>query len=74
VPITPFIAGQPFEPEDIEKMSEAFVVACEKLRLKDRADPFTEIVAKKIIEFSQRGIRDRDELILRTLKEFNVQE
>jgi hypothetical protein len=74
VPITPFLAGQPFEPDDIETMSEACVVACEKLRLTDRADPFTEIVAKKIIEFAQRGIRDRDALIQQTLSEFNVPE
>jgi hypothetical protein len=48
MPITPFLIGHPFEPEDIQKMSEAFIVACEKLRLTDRTDPLTEIVARKI--------------------------
>jgi hypothetical protein len=28
------------------------------LRLKDRADPATEMIAKKIIELAQRGERD----------------
>ena len=69
---TPFLVGHPFEPEDIEKMSEAFVVACEKLRLTDRTDPITELVARKIIEFAQRGIRDPDMLILQTLRDFNT--
>ena len=69
---TPFLVGPPFEPEDIEKMSEAFVVACEKLRLTDRTDPITELVARKIIEFAQRGIRDPDMLILQTLRDFNT--
>jgi hypothetical protein len=74
MPITPFLIGQPFEPEDIQKMSEAFIVTCEKLRLTARADPLTEIVALKIIEFAQRGVRDPDALLKRTLREFNVQD
>jgi len=72
MPITPFLVGQHFDPGDIEKMSEAFVVACEKLHLTDRNDPITELVARKIIEFAQRGIRDPDMLILQTLREFNA--
>jgi hypothetical protein len=71
VPITPFLAGQAFEPDDIKTMSAAFVSACEKLHLADRADPLTEIVAAKIIELMQRGIRDPDTLLERTLREFN---
>jgi len=72
MPITPFLIGEPFEPEDIQKMSEAFVVACETLRLTDRADPLTEIVARKIIEFRQRGIREPEALAQRTLSEFKA--
>ena len=72
MPITPFLIGQPFEPEDIQRMSEAFIVVGEKLRLTDRNDPFTEIVARKIIELAQRGVRDSDALLERTLSEFRV--
>jgi hypothetical protein len=54
-------------------MSAAFIAACQKLRLADRSDPLTEIVARKIIEFRQRGIRDPEEaLVQRTLSEFNA--
>ena len=53
-------------------MSEAFIVVCEKLRLTDRNDPLTEIVARKIIELAQRGVRDSDALLERTLSEFKV--
>ena len=70
MPITPFLAGQAFEPDDIETMSAAFVSACDNLQLADRADPLTEIVAAKIIELMQRGIRDPDTLLERTLREF----
>jgi hypothetical protein len=72
MPITPFLIGQPFEPEDIQRMSDAFIVVCEKLRLTDRNDPLTEIVARKIIELAQRGVRDSDALLERTLSEFEV--
>ena len=72
MPITPLLVGGPFQPEDIEKMSEAFVVTCEKLRLTDCTDPITELVARKIIEFAQSGIRDPDMLILQTPREFNA--
>jgi hypothetical protein len=47
MPVTPFLIGEPFEPEDIRKMSAAFIAACQKLRLADRSDPLTEIVARK---------------------------
>jgi hypothetical protein len=74
MPITPILIGEPFEPEDIRKMSEALGVACAKLRLAERADPLTEMVARKIIEFRQRGVRDPDALAQRTLSEFEVQD
>jgi hypothetical protein len=34
-----------------------------QMRLADRADPATEIVAKKIIELAQQGERDRNRLL-----------
>jgi hypothetical protein len=58
MPITPFLVGQAFEPEAIGNMSAAFVAVCDALRLKVRDDPATRIVAEKVIEFAQRGIRD----------------
>jgi hypothetical protein len=58
MPITPFLAGQAFDPKAIENMSAAFVAACDALRLKVGDDPATRFVAEKVIEFAQRGIRD----------------
>jgi hypothetical protein len=74
VPITPFLIGQAFEPEDIQAMSAAFISACEKLRLTDRNDPFIEIVAGKVIELAQRGVRDPEALRKRVLAEFNIRD
>src|SRR6516165_3094598 len=39
MPITPFLAGQAFDPEIIETMSAAFVAACDALHLKVGDDP-----------------------------------
>jgi hypothetical protein len=72
MPITPFLAGQAFDPETIENMSAAFVAACDALHLKVCDDPATRLVAEKVIEFAQRGIRDPNTLRKLTLKEFDL--
>ena len=52
-------------------MSAAYVAVCEALGLKVGDDPATRIVAGKIIELAQRGIRDVATLQIMTLREFN---
>ena len=42
----------------IAVLTEAYEQTLEKLGLVDRSDPITQIVAKKIIEIGQRGVRD----------------
>jgi hypothetical protein len=68
--IRPFLAGQPFEPEVIQDMSHALESACEALELNLTDDPATRLVASKIIELAQRGVRDAATLSAMTLKEF----
>jgi hypothetical protein len=72
MPITPFLAGQAFGPEAIETMSAAFIAACDALHLKTSDDAATRLVAEKVIELAQRGIRDPDLLRKMTLQEFNL--
>jgi len=47
-----------FSPEDIKRLETAYDAALRALQLSDRSDPQTEIVAKRIIEIAQTGIRD----------------
>jgi hypothetical protein len=47
-----------FGPEEIERMTTAYEDALRALGLSDRADPMTEILARKIIEIAQTGERD----------------
>lgn len=69
MPIRPFLAGQAFEPELIQQMSVALETACAKLGLSLGDDPSTRLVALKIIELAQRGVRDAPTLSAMTLTE-----
>ena len=70
MPITPYLAGQAFDPEVIRQMSLTLETVCETLRLRLTDDPNTRLVASKIIELAQRGVRDAPTLSAMTLKEF----
>jgi hypothetical protein len=70
MPIRPFLAGQAFEPELIWQMSLALETVCGKLGLALGDDPATRLVASKIIELAQRGVRDAPTLSEMTMKEF----
>jgi hypothetical protein len=51
-------------------MSLALETVCEKLNVPLSDDPATRLVASKIIELAQRGVRDAPTLAAMTLKEF----
>jgi hypothetical protein len=70
MPIHPFLRGQAFEPEVINVMSLALERACSALSLKSVDDPATRLVAEKIIEFTQGGIRDPETLSSMVLEYF----
>lgn len=70
MPIRPFLAGREFDPGTTDSMSEALRGVCDTLRLKLVDDAATRLVAQKIIELAQRGVRDAATLQAMTLKEF----
>ena len=51
-----------FEPEAVICMAKAYESALVALRLSNRQDPFTEIVARKIVEIAELGERDPNRL------------
>ncbi len=67
--IVPFLRGQAFDPDAIEIMGKAFVTTCETLGLSEH-DALAQIVAQKIIELAQRGLRNSTALQLAAIKEF----
>ena len=70
MPIRPFLAGQPFDPEVIAGMSAALETVCKALGLNIVDDPATRHVAQKIVELAQRGIRDSALLSAAVLSEY----
>ena len=47
-----------FGPDEIKVLTTAYEEVLRTLRLENRADPATEMIAKKIIELARRGERD----------------
>ena len=72
MPIRGFLEGQVFDPELIRQMSLALETVCAKLELRLTDDPATRLVASKIIELAQRGVKDSADLTAMTLEELLV--
>lgn len=70
MPVPRIGAGQAFYSEMIREMSLALETVCQKLELRLTDEPSTRLVASKIIELAQRGVRDAANLSTMTLKEF----
>jgi hypothetical protein len=56
------LQNSPFGPDDIARLVTAYEQTLKTLGLKDRSDPITELVARKIFEIGQTGIRDPTQL------------
>ena len=72
MPIYRLLQNSPFGPEEISMLADADNEAMQKLGLVDRNDPVAEIVAKKVIELGQRGIRESKQLSDLAVKELGV--
>jgi hypothetical protein len=70
MPIQPFLCGQAFNPEMIREMSEALESVCRTMGLRMVHDNATRLIAAKIIQLAEWGIRDAPTLRDMALKEF----
>ena len=68
------IANGSFEPEEIEVMTAAYEAALSDLRLVDRDDPITEVVASAIVSITSRGERDPATIKDRALNALGVRQ
>ena len=60
--------SEAFEPEAISIMSGAYAEVCRSLGLRENDDFQADAVARKVIEFAQRGVRNRIDLRDRVLQ------
>jgi hypothetical protein len=72
MPICRLLENHVFGPDEITVLTSAFEDTLRTLRLVDRADPATEIIAKKIIELAQQGEHDPVRLRERAIQFFPV--
>jgi hypothetical protein len=66
------LQNSPFGPEEIAVLTDAYEGILRKLNLTDRNDPITEIIARKIIELGQRGVREAAQIVELAIKELGI--
>jgi hypothetical protein len=67
-----FLQNVPLGPDEIANLVSAYERTLKKLGLVDRNDPVAELVAKKIIEIAQRGVRDPRQIAELAMKELGT--
>jgi hypothetical protein len=64
--------GGSFTPEEVVVLGTAYEAILVVLRLNDRLDPITEIIATKVIQLFQSGERDPTQICNRAIKELGI--
>jgi hypothetical protein len=72
MPIRQLLDSSAFNPEEVALLCDVFEDMLRTLKLVDRSDPATSLIAKKIIELARRGERDRVRLCDGVMKEFRA--
>jgi hypothetical protein len=67
------IEGGTFGPEQIAAMTHAYEAALVVLRLTDRDDPVTELIAKAIIDIARTGERDPVQIAERAIRAIGIE-
>jgi hypothetical protein len=65
--------NSPLGPEEISRLSEAYERTLRTLSLVDRNDPLTEMIAKKIIEIGQTGVKEPGQISQLAIKALGIQ-
>ena len=72
MPIYRLLQNMPMGPEDIRRLTAAFEQALRTLGIIDRGDPLAELLARKIIEVAQTGIREPADISAQAIKEIGI--
>jgi hypothetical protein len=66
------IQSTPLGPDEIQRLVAAYEETLRALGLKERDDPITRIVAKKVFEIVQTGIEDPSEISKLAIKQLGL--
>ncbi|MGL3108060.1 hypothetical protein [Bradyrhizobium sp. BR 1432] len=59
-------------PKQVNRIIEAYEQTLHTLGVKDRDDPLTEMIARKIIKIAQTGVDDAAQLSAQAIKELEI--
>lgn len=62
----------PLGPDEIARLSTAYEQALHAIGVVDRNDPLTELIAKKIIEIGQTGLKDPAQICGRAVEALDL--
>ena len=66
------IQNTPLGPDEIQRLVAAYEETLRSLGLKERDDPITQIVARKVFEIAQTGIEDSAEISKLAIKQLGI--
>jgi hypothetical protein len=66
------LQNAPLGPEDISRLVAAYEQTLRALGLRDRSDPITQLVARRIIEIAQTGVCDSGQLAIIAIRELGA--
>ncbi|MCA6117663.1 hypothetical protein J6524_22720 [Bradyrhizobium sp. WSM 1738] len=72
MPIYRLLQNMPMGPEEISRLTSAYEQALRTVGIADRDDPLAELLAKKIIEVAQTGIREPSDISAQAIKEIGI--
>jgi len=72
MPIYRLLQNMPMGPEEIGRLTTAYDLALHTIGIVDGGDPRAELLAKKIIEVAQTGIREPADISAQAIKEIGI--
>jgi hypothetical protein len=70
--INRLLQNSPLGPEEIGRLVAAYERTLKALSVKEGDDPLTELIAKKIFEVGQTGVKDPNEISKLAIKQLGI--
>jgi hypothetical protein len=72
MPIYRLLQNMPMGPEEISRLTTAYEQALRTIGIVDRDDPLAGLLARKIIEIAQTGVREPSDISTLAIKEIGI--
>jgi hypothetical protein len=72
MPIYRLLQNMSMGPEEISRLTTAYEQALRTIGIVDRDDPLAELLARKIIEIAQTGVREPRDISTLAIKEIGI--